>query len=92
MPQNAKTRKRLRQTANRRLRNKSVKSHLKRRIKKFEAAISENSVDEAKMQALLLQRSLDKAAGHGIIHKKKAGRKVASTALKLNKLLRASDS
>ena len=73
------------------MRNKSVKSHLKRRVKKFETAVSENSVDEAKAQALLLQRSLDKAAGHGVIHKKKASRKVAWTVLKLNKLLHSSE-
>ena len=89
MPQIARAKKRLRQDAGKRLRNKSVKSHLKRRVKKFESAIKEENVEEAKKQALLLQRSFDKAVTHGVVHKNKAGRKVASSTLKLNKLLRA---
>ncbi len=89
MPQIAKAKKRMRQDARKRLLNRSVKSHLKRRIKKFEEAVNSESTEEARKQALLLQRSFDKAVTHGVIHKNKASRKVASSALKLNNLLRS---
>jgi small subunit ribosomal protein S20 len=89
VPHIASAKKRLRQDARRRLRNKSVKTHLKTRVKKFNAAIDEANVEGAKEQALLLQKSFDKAVTHGVVHKKQASRKKSIAALKLNALLRA---
>lgn len=89
MPHTSSAKKRLRQDARRRLANKSIKTHLKTRVKKFEAAIVAADVDEARKQGLLLQRSFDKAVTHGVIHKNQASRKKATATRKLNKLLKA---
>jgi len=64
-----------------------VKTHLKTRVKKFDAAVAVKDVEEAKKQGLLLQRSFDKAVTHGVIHKNMAGRKKATATRKLNRLL-----
>ena len=89
MPHIASAKKRLRQDASRRLRNKSVKTHLRTRVKKFNAAVADGNVEGAKEQALLLQKSFDRAVTHGVIHKRQASRKKSVAALKLNTLLRA---
>jgi len=80
--------KRLRQNVKRRLANRSVKTHLKTRVKKFNAATAAGDVAEAKKQGLLLQKSFDKAVTHGVVHRKMADRKKSRAAVKLNALLR----
>ena len=89
MPHTHSAKKRLRQDVGRRLRNKSVKTHLKTRVKKFNAAVTTGNVEEARKEALHLQKSLDRAVTHGIIHKTSASRKKSTAARKLNRLLQA---
>lgn len=89
MPHTRSAKKRLRQNATHQGRNKAVKTHLKTRVKKFDAAIAAGDVDEAKKQALLLQKSFDRAVTHGIIHKNRARRKNSITVSNLAALLKA---
>jgi small subunit ribosomal protein S20 len=88
LPHTRSAKKRLRQNATHQARNKAVKTHLKTRVKKFDAAIAAGDLDGAKKQALLLQKSFDRAVTHGIIHRNRAGRKKSITANKLAALLR----
>lgn len=88
MAQSLQAKKRVRQDARRRLQNKSVKTHLKTRVKKFEAAVGAGDVAESKKQGLLLQKSFDRAVTHGVVHKSMAGRRKSRAAQKLNVLLR----
>ena len=89
MPHTRSAKKRLRQDAERRLRNKSVKTHLKTRVKKFDASLGSDDVAETKKQAVLLQKSFDKAVSQGVIHPKTADRKKSAAAVKLSEFLRA---
>ena len=54
------------------MQNKAARSALKTDIKKFEAAVAVKAVD--------------KAVGHGLLHKNNAARKKSGMTLKLNKL------
>ncbi|MDS0524071.1 30S ribosomal protein S20 [Clostridium sp. SHJSY1] len=65
-------------------RNRMVKSALKTAIKKFEAAVSANSADEAKALFVKASKSLDMAAQKGVVHKNMAARKKSRLAAKLN--------
>jgi small subunit ribosomal protein S20 len=68
--------KRNRQNERRRLRNKSVRSELKSRIKVADRAVTEGSSDapEALRQA---QKRLGKAAARGRVHKNQAARRTS---------------
>ncbi|WP_035288190.1 30S ribosomal protein S20 [Clostridium sp. KNHs214] len=68
------------------LRNKMIKSALKSQIKKFEATIAENNLEEAKVQYTATARALDMATSKGILHKNKASRKKSRLAAKLAQL------
>lgn len=89
MPHTRSAKKSLRQNVGRRARNKPVKTHLKTRLKKFNAAIVAGDVEEAKKQQLLLQKSLDRAVSRRTIHRNQARRKKSAAGLKLNELMRA---
>lgn len=68
------------------LRNTMIKSALKTKIKKFEAAVANNNVEEAKANYVIVSKALDMAASKGILHKNKAARKKSRLAIKLNNL------
>ena len=89
MPHSRSAKKRLRQNVKVRAANKSVRTHLKTRVKRFNAAVTAGSVEEAKKEGLLLQESFDKAVSHGVVHRNEAARKKSRATLKLNKLLSA---
>ena len=90
MPHSRSAGKRLRQSEKRRLRNRSVKTHLKTRLKRFDAAVAAGKVDEARQQALLVQKFFDKAITRGVVHRNRASRKKASVFGTLNRMLRQS--
>jgi small subunit ribosomal protein S20 len=89
LPHSRSAKKRLRQNVTHQARNKAVKGHLKTRVKKFDAAVAVGDVDQAKTQALLLQKSFDRAVTHGVIHRNRARRKKSIAARKLLTLLKA---
>lgn len=78
--------KRIRVIERKTLRNKMIKSALKTQIKKFETAVANKNVEEAKEQLRLTYKALDMAASKKVIHKNVARRKKSRLTAKLNKL------
>lgn len=78
--------KRIDLTKKQTLRNKSVKSNLKNTIRKFEEAIGNNEIDEARALLKSIDKKLKNAATKNVIHKNAASRKMSRLASKLNKI------
>lgn len=78
--------KRIRVTEAKTLRNKMIKSALKTKIKKFEAAVDAKNAEDAKAAYIEASKALDMAASKGVIHKNKAANKKSRLAVKLNAL------
>ncbi len=76
--------KRIKVTEKKTLENRMIKSALKTAIKKFEAAVAANNVEEAKTLFVKAARSLDMASQKGTVHKNMAARKKSRLAAKLN--------
>jgi small subunit ribosomal protein S20 len=81
--------KRVRVTQRRTLRNASLKSALRTTIKKYEAALAQQNVEQARLALRIATRALDKAVTKGIIHRNKANRKKSRLARKFNAFLAA---
>jgi small subunit ribosomal protein S20 len=64
--------KRNRQNEERRRRNKSVRSALKTRVRRFNQAIEAGDKDAAEQAYEAVQKAFDKAASRGVIHRNKA--------------------
>lgn len=77
--------KRHRQSLKRRTRNREAKSAIKAEVKKVLDKTETGSVAEAKTELKSAARKLDKAVSRGIIHKKKAARKISRLAKAVNK-------
>ena len=73
--------KRNRQAVKRQARNKAVRSELRTRTKKANAAIAED-VTSAEDSIRLAVKRIDKAAAKGVIHKNNAANKKSSMAKK----------
>ena len=67
-------RKRLRQNAERRLRNRSRKSALRTQLRKVREALKAGDVARAETEARLAQKKLDQAGARRVIHPNKAAR------------------
>lgn len=65
-------------------RNKPVKTEMKNAIKKFNQAIDEDRIDDAKELLIVADKKLKRAATKNVIHKKQASRKISRLAKKLN--------
>ena len=78
--------KRIKVTAKKALRNRSVKSAMKTNLKKFYAVVE--SGDKAAAAAMLpsIIAVVDKAAAKGILHKNTAARRKSQYAAKMNSL------
>lgn len=76
--------KRVRIIATRSLRNASQKSALRTTIKKFETALAQNDVEQARLALGIATRALDKAATKGIIHRNAASRKKSRLTQRFN--------
>jgi len=61
-------------------RNKSVKSALKTKVRKFREAAEAGDADQAKTLANDASRALDKAASKGVIHKNQAANRKSAIA------------
>jgi small subunit ribosomal protein S20 len=77
--------KRIRQSAKRRGRNRWRKDQLKDTVKAFDQAVLDGKLDEAAAQLKVVYRRLDKVAAKGTIHKNAAARKKARLTRQLNK-------
>ena len=69
-----------------RLRNKSVKSSLRTAVRSFREATDAGDKKKAAELLVSTNRSLDKAASKGVIHKNQAANKKSALAKALNKL------
>jgi small subunit ribosomal protein S20 len=78
--------RRNRQNEARRARNKSVRSYLKTKSKRFTDALDDGDAQAAREALEVTSRELDKAVAKGVIHKNKAANKKARLAKRLNAL------
>jgi small subunit ribosomal protein S20 len=74
MPNTSSAKKRMRQDAVRRIRNRSTKSTLRTQLRKVRAAIAAKKVDESEAEFKTLVRKLDQAANRNVIHANSAAR------------------
>ena len=80
------SKKRIKVTEVKTLRNTMIKSALKTKIKKFEAAIVTGNVEESTVTYAGVVKALDMAVKKGILHINKAARRKSRLAAKLNSL------
>lgn len=78
--------KRARQNKVRRLRNLGYKTSVKKAVKEVRAAVASNSPEEAKERFIKAVSITQKTASKGVIHKKKASRKISRLARQINQL------
>lgn len=78
--------KRVRQSAESRLRNRETKSTFRSAVKDFDAAVAANDKAAAETAMKLSVKLLDSAASKGIIHRNTADRKKSRIATKFNKM------
>ncbi len=78
--------KRNRQNEVRRLRNKSIKSQLKKKIKQVRLAIEAKDVEKAREALAQAIPFIYKAASKGVIHKRNAARKTSRLTRQVNAL------
>lgn len=74
MPNTKSAKKRLRQSTERRARNRATKSALKTQCKKVLAAVKEGNVEQAGTELRLAAKKLDQAAAKRTIHPNAAAR------------------
>ncbi|WP_243789459.1 30S ribosomal protein S20 [Saccharopolyspora gloriosae] len=78
--------KRIKTNERNHLRNKSVKSSVKTAIRKFREAAAAGDKDKALELQRAASRTLDKAAGKGVIHANQAANKKSALAKVANEL------
>ena len=74
MPNTASAKKRMRQDAVRRSRNRSTKSSLRTQIRKVREAINAKDAEKCQTEFRTLVKKLDQAAAHNVIHRNTAAR------------------
>ena len=79
--------KRARQNEIKRIRNRAVKTRVKKVVKNIRLALEEGSSDTAKDQLNTSKSVIDKAAKKGVIHKKTAARKISRLSKRLNAII-----
>ena len=84
MAHSLSAKKRIRQNAKRRARNRWRRKQIKGAVDAFEASLQGGKVEEAKEQLQQVYRRLDKVAAKGTIHKNAAARKKSRLAKRLN--------
>ena len=85
MANSLSAKKRIRQNAKHRSRNRWRKRQVKEAITAFDEAVRQGSPEQAQQQLRLCYKRLDKVAGKGAIHKNAAARKKARLTKSLNK-------
>jgi small subunit ribosomal protein S20 len=78
--------KRHRQSLKARTRNRVVKSHVKNAVKDVHAAIDARDKDQARAALQKANAVLDKAASKGVIHWRKASRRISRLSKALNQI------
>ena len=85
MANNKSAIKRVKVSEGKKNRNRIVKSSVRTAIKKFEQAVTNGQLEEAKELYSAASSKLDKAVAKGILHKNMANRNKANLALHLQK-------
>jgi small subunit ribosomal protein S20 len=78
--------KRVKQSEAQRLINTGYKTRAKNVVKEVRSEIAEGSSEKAKESLKKAVSTLQKTASKGVIHKKKAARKISRLALQINQL------
>ncbi|HWO97950.1 MAG TPA: 30S ribosomal protein S20 [Bacillus sp. (in: firmicutes)] len=78
--------KRVKTSDARRVQNAQVKSTMRTSIKKVEALVANNDIENAKAAFAVASEKLDKAARKGLIHKNAASRQKSRLAKQVNGL------
>lgn len=84
MPNIKSAKKRVKVIEKKTLRNSMIKSAYKTTIKKFEKAVEDKNVDEAKALFVEATKKIDQACSKGVIVKNTAARKKSALSKKLN--------
>jgi len=84
MPNTKSAERRMRNSARKKLHNRSIKSRLKTLERAYADALTGGKKDDASTAYRKLSSAFDKAAKSGVIHKSKANRKKSRLAVKLN--------
>jgi len=74
MPNTPSAKKRMRQDAVRRVRNRATKSTLRTQVRKVREAIAAKDSDKCQTEFKTLVKKIDKAAAHNVIHANRAAR------------------
>ncbi len=74
MPNNASSKKRLRQNEKLRVRNKAVKSNVRSQVRAVRAAAAAGDAEKAQAEFRVACKKLDRAAAKNLIHKNAAAR------------------
>lgn len=85
MPNTASAKKRLRQNAKRRTRNRAGRTQLRNQIRRVRDAVTAGDQDAAQTELRAAQKKLDQAAAKNLVHRNAAAR----TMSRLNKLVKA---
>jgi small subunit ribosomal protein S20 len=84
MPHTPSAKKSLRQTAKRRLRNRTAKKAIRIQVKKLTEPAKELTVEQLRLELKVAIRKLDKAAAKRVIHPNTAARKKSQLARLVN--------
>ena len=84
MAHSLSAKKRIRQNAKRRMRNRAQVSAVKTQVKKFVVSARGSDVESVDKELRLAQKKIDKLAARGIIHKNKAARQKSQLAQQRN--------
>ena len=86
MPNIKSAEKRVLIARERNARNKVEKTKLKNAMKKFDAAVAEGNRETAEGAYKVAVKTVDRAAGKGLLHKNNAAHKKSAMANKLNEM------
>ena len=78
--------KRAKQSEVKRLRNMSYKTRAKKAVKEVRDAVASNSEDQAREGLRKAVSTIQKTASKGVIHRKKASRKISRIARQVNQI------
>ncbi len=78
--------KRAKQNEVKRLRNMSYKTRVKKAVKEVRDAVASNSEDQARESLQKAVSTIQKTASKGVIHRKKASRKISRIARQVNQI------
>ncbi len=85
MPNTKSAKKRLRQSLERRARNRSARTSLRTQVRRVRESVAAGAMDKAQEELRATSRQLDQAGAHRLIHPNKAARLKS----RLSKLVKA---